>query len=415
MALPDSLEKLLDEGIIDDVHGRLLSGKEASVFMVERKDEIIAAKVYKSRDNRSFRSTADYTEGRNQLRNTRDRRAVQRRSSYGQKLMEENWRDMEFRALSDAFHAGVRVPEPILLYEDVLLMELLVDETGEPAPRLADFELLPEVAELLHREVFGQVRLLLASGRVHGDLSAFNILITYKGATLIDFPQVIDAAGNRQAAEILQRDLKNVTEHLARFHPPLMALKDCGEALWRHYQRGTLDSATEPEPGRAGQRSSRGRRHKGRPDGRQNRDRDRDGGNAAQHSHRPPRDGKSTERRRDERGESVGNRPRGPASNRQDAQRRQERGPKTDFARLQAATEPHAPPEAPRRGERRDDGNGSDNARRSPGRGRSQGNRDDKGRWDSNRNSGPRDPRGGGGGGKGGPRGRRRPSSRTPG
>ena len=408
MALPDSLEKLLDEGIIDHVHGRLLSGKEASVFMVERKDEIIAAKVYKSRDNRSFRATADYTEGRNQLRNTRDRRAVQRRSSYGQKLMEENWRDMEFRALSDAFHAGVRVPEPILLYEDVLLMELLVDETGEPAPRLADFELLPEVAELLHREVFGQVRLLLASGRVHGDLSAFNILITYKGATLIDFPQVIDAAANRQAAEILQRDLKNVTEHLARFHPPLMALKDCGEALWRHYQRGTLDSAVDPEPGQAGHRSTRGRRHKGRPEGHQGRQ-GRDGGDDSQRGPRPPRDDSAPERRRDTRGEARGEGPKGSPSKR--SQREDKRWPETEFARLQAATEPHVPQERARRGEARDE-SGAESSRRSSGYGR--GNRDDKGRWDNNRNGGPRDPRGGGGG-KGGPRGRRRPSSRTPG
>ena len=251
MALPNSLEKLLDDGVIDDVKGRLLSGKEASVFVVERKGELIAAKVYKPREQRSFKATSSYTEGRNQTRNSRDKRAMDKRTSYGRELLEESWRDMEFRALSEAFHAGVRVPEPILLYEDVLLMELLVDETGEPAPRLSDFELPADVAALLHREIYGQVRLLLGAGKVHGDLSAFNILITYKGATLIDLPQVVDAAGNSQAADILRRDLRNVTEHLARFDPSLARLKDCGEALWHHYQRGTLDRAVDPEPGRS--------------------------------------------------------------------------------------------------------------------------------------------------------------------
>ena len=262
VALPDGLDKLLDDGIIDDVKGRLLSGKEASVFIVERRGDLIAAKVYKAREQRTFKATASYTEGRNQTRNSRDKRAMSKRTSYGRELLEESWRDMEYRALSEAFHAGVRVPEPILLYEDVLLMELLVDEEGLPAPRLADFELPAEVASLLHREIYGQVRLLLAAGKIHGDLSAFNILITYKGATLIDLPQVVDAAGNSQAPDILRRDLRNVTEHLARFDPRLVRFIDCGEALWRHYSRGSLDAATEPEEGRRGDRGPPPRRER---------------------------------------------------------------------------------------------------------------------------------------------------------
>ena len=90
--------------------------------------------------------------------------------------------------LSEAFHAGVRVPKPFMLHEDVLLMDLVVDEEGNPAPRLADMELPSEVAERLHREIYDQVRLLLGCGKVHGDLSAFNILMAGAGPTLIDMP-----------------------------------------------------------------------------------------------------------------------------------------------------------------------------------------------------------------------------------
>ncbi len=117
MSQPDGISHLVEEGIIDAVHARLMSGKEATVYVVERAGHIGAAKVYKARDERTFKKTASYVEGRNQTRNSRDRRAMQNKSSYGRGLIEENWQDMEFHALRAAFDAGVRVPEPFFLYE----------------------------------------------------------------------------------------------------------------------------------------------------------------------------------------------------------------------------------------------------------------------------------------------------------
>ncbi len=247
--MDSSLDKLLEDGLIDEVHARLMSGKEASVYIVERQGALVAAKVYKSREQRTFKATASYTEGRNQTRNTRDKRAMRKGTNYGKALIERSWRDMEFEALSDAFHAGVRVPEPILLYEDVLLMQLLVDEEGRPAPRLADFELSAEVAALLHEEIYGQVRLLLSCGRIHGDLSAFNILIAQDGPTIIDMPQVVDAAANTSAKEILRRDLANITEHLATYDARLLRFRDCGAPLFDAWQRGRLHDVDKPQEG----------------------------------------------------------------------------------------------------------------------------------------------------------------------
>lgn len=273
MAFPETLETLIEEGVIDAVRSRLMSGKEASVFVVERQGELLAAKVYKAREQRTFKATASYTEGRNQTRNSRDKRAMGKRTSYGRELIEESWRDVEVRALSEAFHAGVRVPQPFMLHDDVLLMELLVDEHGAPAPRLADFELPREVAEQLHREIFSQVRLLLSCGKIHGDLSAFNILMARGGPTLIDMPQVVDAARNNQAREILRRDLRNVTEHLARFDARLLRFRDCGDALWQHYVNDTLDRATEPQEGGVGGGHHRSRRTRDAERGRMGRER----------------------------------------------------------------------------------------------------------------------------------------------
>ena len=141
-----------------------MSGKEATVYVVEREGHLGAAKVYKARDERTFKKTASYVEGRNQTRNSRDRRAMQKKSAYGRGLIEDNWQDMEFHALRAAFDAGVRVPEPYFLYENVLFMELVVDSGGVPASRLADFAFTAEEATALHQEVFLQVKGLLGTG-----------------------------------------------------------------------------------------------------------------------------------------------------------------------------------------------------------------------------------------------------------
>ena len=238
----DGLSHLVEEGIIDAVHARLMSGKEATVYVVEREGHLGAAKVYKARDERTFKKTASYVEGRNQTRNSRDRRAMQKKSAYGRGLIEDNWQEMEFHALRAAFDAGVRVPEPYFLYENVLFMELLVDGAGTPASRLADFTFTAEEATALHQEVFLQVKALLGTGRIHGNLSAYNVLMAAGGPTIIDLPQVVEVAGNNNARQILRRDLRNLTEHLARFDARLLRVADCGDALFQHLQRGTLDS-----------------------------------------------------------------------------------------------------------------------------------------------------------------------------
>ena len=237
------------------------------MYVVERDGHVAAAKVYRARDDRTFKHVSSYVEGRNQTRNSRDRRAMGKKSSYGRELLEEGWQDTEFRALRAAFDAGVRVPEPFFLHDNVLFMELLVDEQGTPALRLADLLLTAEQATRLHLEVFLQVRRLLETGRVHADLSAYNILMAAQGPTLIDLPQVVDVARNANAGQILRRDLRNVTEHLARFDARLLRFADCGEALFGHCVHGTLDLATAPEErapqsrrgGRRGRDAERGR------------------------------------------------------------------------------------------------------------------------------------------------------------
>src|SRR5512143_3717123 len=135
--MTDPLDPLLAEGVIDEAVARLKSGKEADVWLVRHGSELIAAKVYKARHARNFRNNAAYKEGR-QVRNTRTQRAMDRGSRFGQEAAEDAWKATESNALYRLHAAGVRVPRPVLFLEGILLMELVLDAHGRPAPRLID-------------------------------------------------------------------------------------------------------------------------------------------------------------------------------------------------------------------------------------------------------------------------------------
>ena len=319
----EGLSQLVEEGIIDAVHSRLMSGKEATVYIVEREGRFGAAKVYKPRDERTFKKTASYVEGRNQTRNSRDRRAMHKKTSYGRGLSEEGWQSMEFQALRSAFDAGVRVPEPYNLFENILLMELVVDAQGAPAPRMADVHLSSDEATHLHLQVFLQVKALLAIGLIHGDLSAYNVLMAAAGPTLIDMPQAVNVAGNNNARQILRRDLQNVTQHLARFDARLLRFADCGDTLYRHMLNGTLDQVSGPEIGAPPAQGGGGHRYRDAERGRAGREKaQRPQATAAARTDQAPRHVQGNPRDRTSQATShPGSRPAGSAANRPGANR----------------------------------------------------------------------------------------------
>ena len=137
------------EGLIDEVIEQLMSGKEATVYVVRCGDAIRCAKVYKDATQRSFRKSASYQEGR-KVKNSRQARAMEKGSRYGRKMQEEVWQNAEVDALYRLASAGVRVPQPHICFEGVLLMDLVVDAEGNPAPRLNDVELEEELALKFH-------------------------------------------------------------------------------------------------------------------------------------------------------------------------------------------------------------------------------------------------------------------------
>src|SRR5689334_5345036 len=140
MRIPSSLTSLVDEGLIDDIVRPLMSGKEAEVFLVRAGGQLRVAKVYKEAQNRTFKNRAEYTEGR-KTRNSRDQRAIQNRSRHGRRQDEAAWRSTEVDMIYRLQGAGVRVPTPHHFIDGVLIMELITDVRGNPAPRLAELSL----------------------------------------------------------------------------------------------------------------------------------------------------------------------------------------------------------------------------------------------------------------------------------
>ncbi|MDO9233709.1 MAG: PA4780 family RIO1-like protein kinase [Methylotenera sp.] len=243
MKTPKRLEPLLEDGLIDDVVRQLMSGKEATVYVVRCGDDVRCAKVYKEANKRSFRQSVDYTEGR-KTKNSRQGRAMAKGSKFGRESQEAAWQSAEVDALYRLADAGVRVPVPYNFYEGVLLMELVTDADGNAAPRLNDVTFSAEDARIHHRTLIKEVVRMLCAGIVHGDLSEFNILMSADGPVIIDLPQAIDAASNNQASSMLERDVRNLSDYFGRFAPELLSTQ-YGKEIWALYAHGDLTVETE--------------------------------------------------------------------------------------------------------------------------------------------------------------------------
>jgi RIO kinase 1 len=238
MRIPDSLAPLFDYGILEEVVRPLMSGKEAQVYVVVSGGKHCVAKVYKEAQNRSFKNRAEYTEGR-KVRNSRDQRAIQKRTKHGRAQDEAAWRSTEVDMIRRLHAAGVRVPVPSHFIDGVLIMELITDGDGNPAPRLADLVFDPHGAQAMYDRLLREVVRMLCAGVVHGDLSDFNVLVGAEGPVLIDFPQSVDTAHNANARKLLLRDVENLHRFLGQF-APLARRLPYAEEMWEHFQQNTI-------------------------------------------------------------------------------------------------------------------------------------------------------------------------------
>jgi RIO kinase 1 len=243
----DPLDVLLADGVIDEVLGRLKSGKEANISLVRRGDAVLAAKVYKDRSTRSFKNNADYKEGR-KVRNTRTQRAMDSGGQFGRDAAEQAWKSAEADALYRLVGSGVHVPTPVMFYEGVLLMELVRGADGRPAPRMIDVGIESSAAIGVYADLVSQMIAMLCCDLIHGDLSPYNILAAADGPTIIDFPQVVSAVHSSRAEFFFLRDFDNVVRFVSSFDPALAIHRHDGRAIWRAYVGRELTRDFVPPP-----------------------------------------------------------------------------------------------------------------------------------------------------------------------
>jgi RIO kinase 1 len=210
---------VVSQAAVDTELGILKTGKEADAFLLDRsvpgsdaESVVMVAKRYRSEEHRTFHRSSTYTEGR-RTRNSRDTRALARKSSHGRAVAAGQWAWAEWEALVRLHTLGLPVPYPVQIDGTELLMEWITvegDDGVETAPRLAQTR--PERDLLL--SYFDQVRDFLAElarhGVVHGDLSAYNILAAGDRLVVIDLPQMVDLVGNPAGMDFLLRDCTNV-------------------------------------------------------------------------------------------------------------------------------------------------------------------------------------------------------------
>lgn len=209
-------------GALDTELGILKTGKEADVFLLERavpgdptQHSLLAAKRYRGAENRSFHRSAVYTEGR-ATRNTRDTRALAKKTSHGRDVAAAQWSFAEFEALCRLWELGAPVPYPVQVSGTEVLMEFLGDSDGTAAPRLAQVRGDRGELQEYYTQVVELMRVLAGAGFAHGDLSAYNLLVHEGRVRVIDLPQIVDVIANPQGLDLLHRDCVNVCDWFTR-------------------------------------------------------------------------------------------------------------------------------------------------------------------------------------------------------
>ncbi|EWG07598.1 MAG: non-specific serine/threonine protein kinase [Candidatus Aramenus sulfurataquae] len=195
------LEKIASKLKIDTYLGAISSGKEAKIYPAKTIDgKFYAVKIYYVSTASHKRAVEKYTLG--------DKRFEKIKVSNTRQLI-FTWAKKEFKNLKRMYEAGVWVPEPILVMENVLVMQFIGDN-GVRAPLLKE---LPddEIDQDLYDQVVSQIQLMVNKAKlVHGDLSEYNVMV-YDHIYIIDVSQSLPV-DHENARELLLRDITRVNE-----------------------------------------------------------------------------------------------------------------------------------------------------------------------------------------------------------
>ncbi|GCE14681.1 RIO1 family regulatory kinase/ATPase domain-containing protein [Tengunoibacter tsumagoiensis] len=239
-----SLSSFYEQDLITDVLHVVKSGKEATVYCCLADPltglEYAAAKVYRPRMFRSLRNDAVYRQGRTQrdveghvVRNSSHHQAAFK-SQRGRAMQVSSWIEYEFQTQLHLFAAGANIPRPLAQVGNSVLMEY-IGTVGEPAPLLQNVILDHEEAPALLASILNDMELFLAHNRIHGDLSAYNIVYWEGEVKIIDFAQAVDPTQSEGTFPIFLRDVERVASYFAQYNLVIDALAVATE-IWTRQQ-----------------------------------------------------------------------------------------------------------------------------------------------------------------------------------
>ena len=200
----EGLYHLINRHVIDVMYGAVASGKESKLYLaLNPQEELVAVKIYLTSSSEFRRGILRYIEGDPRFEGVRkDTRSL----IY-------TWAQKEFKNLERAFNAGVKVPRPIAVHRNILVMEFIGDEEG-PAPILKEVEArdprraLKTIMSYIHR-------LFRGAKLIHGDVSEYNIMVKGDELVLFDFGQAV-LTSHPLAEEFLRRDINNALNYFQR-------------------------------------------------------------------------------------------------------------------------------------------------------------------------------------------------------
>lgn len=214
----------------DEELGTLKAGKEAGCFLIRRRSLydgrfcLLVRKDYRKRSDRRYNSPV--TAGERRIRRDMfmesvtfrlpsERKAVRAGNAVGRLVLEATWAGREFDALKRLWEAGASVPYPVEKAEHGFVMQY-VGTVGAAAPRLVDVRLSRGEAVAVFDRLIDQLRIFAREEIVHGDLSAYNVLLQHGRPWIIDVPQAVDLDHSR-GPELFARDVANICRYFEKF------------------------------------------------------------------------------------------------------------------------------------------------------------------------------------------------------
>ena len=237
-----ALEDFHEDGWMSGVLYRVKGGKEAQVYCCKAAPglgvDLIAAKIYRPRQNRTMKNYALYQQGRHITSDKRQLRALKKKTRAGKAVEDQAWLKHEFNTMQKFYNAGADIPQPFELSGNSLLMEFIGDAQSA-APLLQKVDLTPKEARPLFDRCIQNIEILLSCDSFHGDLSAFNILYWQGHIILIDFPQAVDPFNNPRAFSLLTRDVERIYQYFKRYGIQESAVNIASD-LWERYMKREL-------------------------------------------------------------------------------------------------------------------------------------------------------------------------------